>query len=387
MESKRPVSLTRLELYRQVWKTPMVKLAAQYGISDNGLAKICRRLGVPYPDRGYWRKKETGKEVYVKKLQKNNGEFPTQVTITPTNPAANPDIRTAEKAARLQAVRELSSQLSASIPAKTTSLHHLLIRELNRPDKNGLHREPTPIEKRQFRVLQALFTILEPYGGTVGWGHVRRNSSPRPSEYEYRDGTYLQLQKENIKYDFGEIHQHFETPIPAEERSRYPMSQKYCHEYHPTGLMFFNLTTTVPDGFPRYWKESSEKSMEVILPEIAATCLAIRPYLENERIEQEREKRRQWIIEERTRRRNRRHHLHKAQWECFKKSADEWGEIAQIRQYLKALRSEPINPEIRVGKKDIGEWLEWAEEHLQREEKRYSCNSTFSRIASLVIRD
>ena len=35
----------------------------QYGISENGLKKICVRLNVPYPPRGYWAKLGAGKSV------------------------------------------------------------------------------------------------------------------------------------------------------------------------------------------------------------------------------------------------------------------------------------------------------------------------------------
>ena len=56
-DSKQHVTLTREELYRQVWEIPMSRLAKEYGLSDTGLAKICRRLDVPYPPRGHWAKK------------------------------------------------------------------------------------------------------------------------------------------------------------------------------------------------------------------------------------------------------------------------------------------------------------------------------------------
>ena len=53
--------LTRTELYEQVWTTPMRRLAPQYGLSDVGLAKICKKLNIPRPPVGYWAKKEVGK--------------------------------------------------------------------------------------------------------------------------------------------------------------------------------------------------------------------------------------------------------------------------------------------------------------------------------------
>jgi hypothetical protein len=37
----------RDELYEEVWATPMQTLAKKYGISDVGLAKICRKLVIP----------------------------------------------------------------------------------------------------------------------------------------------------------------------------------------------------------------------------------------------------------------------------------------------------------------------------------------------------
>jgi hypothetical protein len=45
-------SLTREELYALVWNQPMTHLSKSFGISDQGLAKICKRIGVPRPKQG-----------------------------------------------------------------------------------------------------------------------------------------------------------------------------------------------------------------------------------------------------------------------------------------------------------------------------------------------
>ena len=49
-----PDHITREELYEAVWSEPVQKLALALGISDVGLAKICKKLHVPRPGRGYW---------------------------------------------------------------------------------------------------------------------------------------------------------------------------------------------------------------------------------------------------------------------------------------------------------------------------------------------
>ena len=56
--------LSRKALYALAWTEPMKTLAGQLGVSDVGLKKICARAGIPTPDRGYWAKKEAGKETF-----------------------------------------------------------------------------------------------------------------------------------------------------------------------------------------------------------------------------------------------------------------------------------------------------------------------------------
>ena len=50
----------RVELYGEVWDRPLVKLAREYGISDVRIGKVCRRLKIPLPGRGYWAKRTVG---------------------------------------------------------------------------------------------------------------------------------------------------------------------------------------------------------------------------------------------------------------------------------------------------------------------------------------
>ncbi|MEX2526468.1 MAG: hypothetical protein WEA09_02415 [Gemmatimonadota bacterium] len=66
----REVQLTRRELFDHVWSTPMIQLAPEWGLSDQGLAKVCRRLKVPRPPRGYWAKKRAGHKPRRPKLPK-----------------------------------------------------------------------------------------------------------------------------------------------------------------------------------------------------------------------------------------------------------------------------------------------------------------------------
>ncbi|MDP3747380.1 MAG: helix-turn-helix domain-containing protein [Phenylobacterium sp.] len=55
------IKISREDLFERVWTRPMGACAAEFGISAHALAKVCDRMGVPYPSRGYWSKVYAGK--------------------------------------------------------------------------------------------------------------------------------------------------------------------------------------------------------------------------------------------------------------------------------------------------------------------------------------
>jgi hypothetical protein len=60
----------------------MIKLAEQFGLSDVGLTKICDRHRVPTPPRGYWAKKEAGKQVKQTLFAEAADPFLNRIEIT-----------------------------------------------------------------------------------------------------------------------------------------------------------------------------------------------------------------------------------------------------------------------------------------------------------------
>ena len=60
----------RETLYREVWQDPVTEVAKRYGLSDNGLRKICKKMDVPLPQAGYWTKLRAGKAVTKPMLPK-----------------------------------------------------------------------------------------------------------------------------------------------------------------------------------------------------------------------------------------------------------------------------------------------------------------------------
>jgi AcrR family transcriptional regulator len=81
---KKTTAITRRQLYERVWAKPLSVVAGEMGISANALTKICNRLLVPYPTRGYWTKINAGKRVAREALPPEPERQTRQVTISGT---------------------------------------------------------------------------------------------------------------------------------------------------------------------------------------------------------------------------------------------------------------------------------------------------------------
>ena len=47
------VTITRKQLFDEVWRTPLLQLANKYAISDVGLRKLCIKQNIPLPKAGH----------------------------------------------------------------------------------------------------------------------------------------------------------------------------------------------------------------------------------------------------------------------------------------------------------------------------------------------
>jgi hypothetical protein len=90
-------SLSRQRLYELVWAEPMIKIAARYGVSSSYLARVCTRLRVPRPARGYWAKLAVGIQSKLPSLPEarpgdelawNREGYPAAAPVLPRPPAA-----------------------------------------------------------------------------------------------------------------------------------------------------------------------------------------------------------------------------------------------------------------------------------------------------------
>jgi hypothetical protein len=58
--SEQARTITREELYENLWKTPITKLAKAWGLPYVALIKACEDLNVPRPEPGHWQQVQRG---------------------------------------------------------------------------------------------------------------------------------------------------------------------------------------------------------------------------------------------------------------------------------------------------------------------------------------
>jgi len=204
-----PQRVSRTELYEKVWSKAVQHVAAEYGLSGNGLRKACLRLKIPVPPRGYWAMLKSGKPVTKPRLPKITKREPEETWLAPL--AEPPVARTSaeltleSEADRIAALEQLDDH-RLTVPTALADPHALvaLTNKVLTSEKpsDGFHGRPRR-ERLDCRVSTAcvgralciLDTLLK---GLEGRGHavvIAAYESPKDvyvSERQRRseEGTY-----------------------------------------------------------------------------------------------------------------------------------------------------------------------------------------------------
>lgn len=239
---KKPLILTRQELYDRVWSSPMTKLAAEFGISDVGLIKICKRLDVVHPSRGYWAKKAAGKKVIQLLLPAPKEGTPPSATITPTPPTEPAPSLSKEIEAKVEAVRKEVAKVP--VPDKLLRPHPIVAgwiaeradqrreaRERRRLRGHGYDPgEFTEIERREHRIFDALFKAIERNGGKVLEGTVH--------------GEIVEIGKEKIEFRIRQKQKQIRRPPTIEEKKqRWNRGKEVIIETITTDILVLEIRT------------------------------------------------------------------------------------------------------------------------------------------------
>lgn len=339
-------TLSREELYEQVWSTPLRHLARQYGLSDVGLAKICRRHRIPTPPVGYWMKHQHG------------------------NSDPRPPLPKLEDAALASVVIERSplSSLSAPLPERRTVVrktlrdpHHLVAEalrctDLRQTNADGilvayvkdrhLHLSVSPANfPRTTRLIDTLLKLLESSGHKI--------ALPRDGK-----GTFI------ATVDGQDLRVHIREQL-RQERVQETYGEHV--QLRPTGRLELLIDEWLEDT-RKHWRDGKKRA--VLEDQLDRFHQGLRLAAQAKRAHEEElaEQRRRWDVEEQRRREAAERELRMRQRaEDLEKQAMNWQRSQLIRSYLDAVHEAAVEKHGRFpSDSELSEWIAWGRQFADR---------------------
>lgn len=353
------IELTREELYQKVWTIPATKLAREFGISDVALGKICRRMEIPKPPPGYWRKIETGHQPQIPPLPAPNEDSLTGVCIPPHFQAEQSALKDPEVQERLAAEHLPENRI---VVAETLADPHPLIAQMLRwREKRAQGSETDDSDERDslpdievsdgsldraLRIMDAVLKAVEARGYRV---KVSRDY------WEKATRVYCTDVDAEVHISLSERYSDVERELTPAERKKPPYLIDQRLITVPSGKLIFRVKGRRVDT--KWWNDKKLDPLENRLNEIVAGIITKLETLRLEELAKREEKRRR--IEE-----QRRQEEEQARRENLHRDVAAWRKSEDIRAYLRAYEEQflRLRGEITPGsEEDL--WLKWARQY------------------------
>ena len=351
---------TRQELYEEIWTDPVTVVAKRYGLSDVGMAKLCRRMGIPIPPRGYWAKLRSGTKVKKTRLPAK-GHFVTTVRLTRFDPeviAANEEAKRQKDVLKEEVAKTVvlanSYELHPLVALTKRTVSQFKEEAKNPPRANGVLdvRVSKGAFDRALRLFNALIQEMIGLGAAV-----RVDNQTHETKFGYKDIEFQISIAEHFKrIDHQETVEEREGRLNPRRDPYFglpysPYAPKY--DYVASGV----LTVSAGSWPTKVWKDSASRLLEDRIQDMvvgmAVLAAAIRKR-ENERAEAHRisELRRVHDEEVRARRETELKRL-----KAVEAEAREWDRARQLRSYAAAAEAKALSAGSLTA--ELEGWLTW----------------------------
>lgn len=253
---------TREELHRLVWSKPLLRLAKEYGLSDVGLAKVCRRHDIPLPKVGHWSKIAAGHHVPVPSL---GGDGQAVVEFQGSPSLKNTPLDPSHKARLAEALAKRPIEAAAADVAQLAPWTRKTAQALGRkPDGQGwlYGRENTfsvrisqGTRERAIRILHCLETALGAAG--MQWETSEKHRC-----------VVGKLLGQTVRFALSE---NFHRTEHVTKHPRFDWNER-TYAYHFTG----DLTIRIDGWYEgrKSWSDGKTQRLEEKLPQVVEGMFA-----------------------------------------------------------------------------------------------------------------
>tara|TARA_R110002072_G_scaffold3149_9_gene23541 strand:- start:3436 stop:4593 length:1158 start_codon:yes stop_codon:yes gene_type:complete len=349
------IILTRKELYESVWMEPIVKLAKEWGMSDVGLAKACRRHDIPIPPRGYWAKKEFGKPLPKRPVLPKGRPEDEEVRFSPWTAKIHESVN------QNTIDTHLSSISNLIVPAELNDPHPLVVKTakllrntkkadpflLPRKNSQILSVEVTPDTlERGLRIMDTVVKALEECDLQV---QIHPESKI----------TYVTIENETIEFGLRE-----KLENTSHEPTKHELAKKEEHwwydipkyDVNPSGRLSLSVVNANYLGVRQNWADGKVQRLEDCLEKFLIGLFQVAEAKKRRR-EERAAREREWEEQRKVYAEQRRLiEIEEKRIGFLKSNIRQWREAEEIRAYLKTVQN---NTQDSSDVENVSNWCEW----------------------------
>ncbi|WP_411906059.1 hypothetical protein [Rhizobium mayense] len=356
------MQFTRRQIYDLVWSKPLNKLATEFGLSDQGLAKACKRYDVPVPPVGYWQKLAYGKRVEHPPLGSDKFDDDAIVEVT--------------TGVKMRPATIVRSDLEKRGPEPTQEIEP----KTNKPDrlhsmlskiKKGFDKAKDPddfayINVAPFKIraspLQSdrVIALIADILAAASFENWEIKTS--------KDGEWeLLASEERIELAINENTRkvaHIPTPAEIRDNQRYSWNKIPEFDYLPSGELKFTISNGSYLGVRTNWSDGKKQTLESVLPGMIEGISIVGAARYNRRLERE-EQERQWELQrQREAERRRLEEIQRTRFAVFKEQAKRHKEAEMLRAYVGQVKQK-LGELAQDDRSKVQTWIEWAEKSIE----------------------
>jgi len=367
-------TISRLELYERVWETPVARLAKEYGLSDVGFAKICKKYNIPRPPRGYWAQKAAGQRMTKEPLPRRSSDEMIQISPNLSNQfnsTENPNLLEHLECERNFPPIVVAKALRNPHPFVARSAELLELCEpthvgiLESEDKNCLDiRVSKNSLRRALRIMDSLIKGLSERGFEI---------------YQEKDSFQLMIDGERLGFGISEdVVSQKTQPKDTDLDGYYHFGHsRFDYVRAPSGklcLTIHDRSYFYSDNFRKNWRDTKRKQLEDSLDAFVIGLIKRAAKKKEYRLQKEEEERKRQVLARlREEERQRQAELYrKIQEERTRVSnlitdAENYQKSMQIREFLAAVEKEHRNGNaVYVNADEYESWVTWARDQADR---------------------
>jgi hypothetical protein len=354
-----------------VWKEPVSKWSKEFGLSDVGFAKICKKMKIPLPGRGHWSMVKKGLNITPPILKPTHDKYLETVEFYIRESKVN--VQKDKRESDPLVLFEMMPENKITVPERISSKHSLInMAEMSIKDKfvgqygrvfsKGLSSLNIYVSKelltRALKIMNTLFIALEKREMKV---FVKDKLKPSVTLSILGEELEFRIEEHSTQVE------HQKTKEEIKNAMRYPeLYSRITYDYVPSGKLHFSIVTYTSEPIRKSWYDTKSRKIEDCLNEIIVGFIKAAGQLKKERLEREKEEYERRAKQRQDEEIQRQKEEERKRYNNLLKQTEAWSQSQSIINFIEHVKDVATQKygEIKSGS-ELEKWMIWANKIAQ----------------------